>query len=237
MQKLQRLGEVWIPGEDSEESYTGDSGSGAFSGIQYYRNKAREFQEVLNAVDTASGSLAAAIYELEAYAAGLTATGQDATELTFVIADLYLLLDEYEGKKTMFRATAEAINLGASGINALGGRFPELSIPTGLGAPIIVPVAMIAAVGVAAGLIVWGNTWLAGVSERMQIAVEANLISDPVKRDAFIMRIGEIKAQAAAASGSGLSNIASMVKWGAIGLGLFLAFQAFQTHQANRSIE
>lgn len=236
MQKLQRLGDYWEPGVDPEESYTGDSGS-SMTGIQYYRNKAREFQEVLNAVDIASGSLAASIYELDAYSVAQAATGQDPTATEMLDAELYSLLDEYESKKTVFRATAEAINLGASGINALGGRFPELSIPTGLGAPIIVPVAMIAAIGVAAGLIVWGNTWLSSVGDRMEIAVQAGLISDPVARDAFVARIGEIKAQAAAASGSGLSNIASMVKWGAIGLGLLLAYQAFQSHQANRSIE
>lgn len=210
-----RLGEVWIPGQDPEEGYTGETGAG-FGGIQYLRNKAREFQEVLNAVDSAANSLSAAIYEL----------GDEAWDEALSLQEL---LDEYESKKSVFRVTAEAINLGASGINALGGRFPELSIPAGLAAPIVIPIALVAAVGVAAGLILWGNTWLEGVAERMKVTVQAGLITDPAKRDAFIARIGEIETQARAASGSGLSNIASIVKWTAIGIGAYLAYQAFQT--------
>lgn len=209
------LGEVWIPGQDPEVTYTGETGAG-FLGIQYARDKAREFQSTLNAVDAAANSLNAAILEIE--------------DTDFDTAyELQTMLEEYESKKSAFRITAEAINAGASVINGLGGRFPELSIPQGLAAPIVVPLALVAALGTAAALIVWGNTWIQGISERMKIAEQAGLITDPVKRDAFVAHIAEIDAQAAAASGSGLSNIAGIVKWGAIALGAYLAFQAFQS--------
>ena len=221
---MRNLGEVWIPGQDSDEGYTGETGGG----IQYVRNKAREFQMTLNAVDETSRILENALAELMIDSA--TGANVDPT----LIDDLTAYLEEYESKKTVFRTTAEAINLAASGINALGGRFPELSIPSGLAAPIVIPFALVAAVGVAAGLILWGNTWIQGVSERMKISVQAGLISDPVKRDAFVMRIAEIDAQAAAASGSGLSNVAGVVKWGAIAFGAFLAFKAFTEFQTSR---
>lgn len=218
MQKT--LGEVWIPGQDSEVTYTGEDGSSM--GIQYIRNKVREFQATLNAVDAASVALQDAIGAIE----------DDDFDTAY---DLMEQLNEYESKKGVFRTTAEAINLAASGINALGGRMPELSIPTGLGLPIVIPLALVAAIGTAAALIVWGNTWLQGVQSRMQIAVEAGLIQDPEKRDAFIAKMGEIQRQADAASGSGLSNIASIVKWGAIAFAGYLAFQAFQSTRSHAS--
>lgn len=208
------LGEVWIPGQDSETTYTGEDGSSMFS-MQYARNKAREFQATLNAVDEASNSLAVAI----------ALVGDEDLN---AFAELNALYDEYQSKKTQFRLTAEAINLAAAGINSLGGRFPELSIPAGLAAPIVIPLALVAAIGTAAALIVWGNTWLSSVSDRMRLA----MISDPEKRDALIAEISKVEAAAAASSGSGLSNIAGIIKWLAIGGVAFLAYQAFQSSRS-----
>lgn len=223
------LGEVWIPGQDSETGYTGEDGNSVFS-IQYARNKAREFQTTLNAVDEASNALAASI----------AIVGDEDLD---ALAELNALQDEYQSKKTQFRLTAEAINLAAAGINSLGGRFPELSIPAGLAAPIVIPLALVAAIGTAAGLIVWGNTWLDGVSERLKIVaygIEQRALiemeADPVKRSEMIAKtvamnqeIQRVEAATASSKNSALSDVANIVKWLAIGGAAFLVYQAFMS--------
>ncbi|MBK9497439.1 MAG: hypothetical protein IPO08_23535 [Xanthomonadales bacterium] len=104
------IGEVWTPGVDPDLAYTGESGESALS-MQYYRNKAVEFQETLNRVDALAQKLNE-IIELNA-------------NDPVIVDDALQTLAEYNSKKFLLKTTAEAINLGAAGINALGGRFPE----------------------------------------------------------------------------------------------------------------
>ena len=82
--------------------------------MDYYRNKAREFQELIIALD-------------RSYWAASGALGTGALDATTAAA-LEAALSDYESRRTTLRVTAEAINAGAAAINALGGRFPSLSI-------------------------------------------------------------------------------------------------------------
>lgn len=202
-----------IPGGNSDVLYTGETGSSAFS-MQYWRNKATEFQSVLLALDAgfnaANNTLGLAIDED-------TARG------------LLDLLDEFEAKKTAMRTTAEAINLGAQAINAAGGRFPVLSVPSGLaGVPLLLPAATIAALGIAAALVVWGKTWLEGVNQRIREAQLLQAVDDPEQRAALAAEMQASQAAVDKANASGFSTTAQLIKWGAIGLIGFMAFQAYR---------
>lgn len=199
--------------DHSDEAYTGEVSDSVFS-LDYYRNKAREFQGILNEVDAS------------ARAAQLAIQANIDPDLT---ADLSQMLTEYDQKKVMFRTAAEGINAGAALINSAGGRFPQLSIPTGLGlAPLVIPAATIAALAVAASLVTWGAVWISGVNERLRIAQLTGAVTDPVKRDALATALGMAEAANIASNESPLSAISGVVKWGAIALAAFLAYRAFQ---------
>ena len=181
--------------------------------LDYYRRKAAEFQTMLDALDRSYWAAAGAIGT-----GALDSASMDALEAA---------LAEYDSRKTTLRLTAEAINAGAATINAMGGRFPRLSIPGTLGLPpIIAPVALIAAIGTAAALITWGSQWIAGVNERLR---RAQIIqgTSPTNRDAIVRAIAESDNAVNVAEGSFLASLAPTVKWVAIGIGAFLLYRAY----------
>ena len=180
--------------------------------MDYYRQKATEFQATLNALDKGYAAANAAL------ASGAL---DDQSQASIVES-----LDEYEGKRTALKVTAEAINAGAAVINSLGGRFPQLSLPSTLGALPAVPIALIAAVGTAAGLIAWGSQWLTGLNERLR---RAQLIegATPGQRDALIRAMQQTDAAVSESESSVLASIAPVIKWVAIGVLGFLAYRAY----------
>lgn len=198
--------------------YTGDEGdsAGALS-AEYYRRKVVEFQTVLDALDQGANAVRAALWT--------EALPWDEQEA------LRAQLDEFEARRFTLRATAEAINAGAAAWNALGGRMPALSIPSGLGALPVIPLALIGAVATAATLIVWGRAWLDGVNARLQQAALLEAIEDPEKRAEVAAAASAAASAAQLAESSPLSAIAGVAKWVSIGAIVFLAVKAFSAWQ------
>jgi hypothetical protein len=85
-----------------------------------------------------------------------------------------------------------------------------------------------AAVATAAALIVWGNTWLQGLNQRLRDQELLSQVSDPAKKDALIKTQLEVEAAAAEANASPLSSISNIVKWLAIGAVAYFAFNAYK---------
>ena len=181
--------------------------------MDYYRRKAAEFQTTLDALD-------------RTYWAASGALGTGALDATTAAA-LESALSDYESRRTSLRVTAEAINAGAAAINALGGRFPSLSIPGTLGLPpLIVPAAMVAAVGTAAALIVWGSQWVQGVNDRLRRAQIIDAAT-PEQRASIVAAMAEADNAVSVAGSSMLASLAPTVKWLAIGIGAFLLYRAY----------
>jgi hypothetical protein len=181
--------------------------------LDYYRGKAREFQRTMNALDTAYWAASGAL--------GTGALDPDTA------AALESYLQEFESRRRIIKVTAEAINLGAATINAAGGSFPRLNIPGTLGLPpMLAPAAMVAAIGTAAALIVWGSQWITGVNERLRRAqvLEA---ATPEQRARIVESIAQTDNAVTTAEGSTLAALAPIVKWAAIGVGAFLLFRAY----------
>jgi hypothetical protein len=205
---MSQLGDAWgretVPEETSPFA------------MDYYRDKAREFQSTLNAIDVA-------------YRAANDALTTGALEPESE-AGLIELLDAYEGKRITLKLTAEAINAGAAVVNGLGGRFPQLSLPSTLGAFPVAPVALIGAIGAAVGLIAWGVQWIAGVNDRLK---RAQLIAgaSPGQRDQLIRAIADSDNAVNQAQASTLAAIAPAVKWIAIGALAFLAYRAYMARK------
>lgn len=206
-------------GPKDDASYSGAVNTSALS-ADYYRTKLSEFQTVLNALD-AGYQTAQQTYYIE---------GIDPASLE----GLDDLMRDYESKRSTLRATAEALNFGAAAVNAAGGRMPSLSLPQTLGIPFLVPAAFVAAVASAAALIVWGRDWLQGLNTRLsraqllEAARDPSMGGSPEIAGALAAQMARADDALQAADASPLSSIAGLVKWGAIGLGLFLAYRAFQ---------
>lgn len=201
--------------------YEGDEGDAASAlSTEYYRRKVVEFQTVLDALDQGANAARAAL-----------ATGALPYEDE---SALFSLLDEFDARKFTLRATAEAINAGAAAWNALGGRMPSLSIPSGLGALPVIPLALIAAVATAATLIVWGRTWLQGVNQRLQLAATLAAIEDPEQRAEVAAAAASAASAAQLAEASPISSIASIAKWAAIAALAFIGFKAFSAWRDGR---
>ena len=216
--------------DNSDASYGGMvAGDSSAWTMQYYREKAVQFQTVLNQIDTAARAVGDALDS-----GALSDDAQSA---------LSSALDDYNARRAAFRLAAEGINAAAVVINGAGGRMPQLSIPSGLGFLPAIPVAAVAAFSAAAALIAWGVTWLQGVNARMQSEVTAANaraaaadISDPAVRDrvladqAALGGAASAVAQAAAnAEGSPLAQLSGAVKWLVIGAGIWLALRAFES--------
>ncbi len=201
-----------MPADYFDPVYEDTSEDPSVFSLDYYRNKAREFQLSMVQVDQAAAA---------------ARIGIDAGVSSEVSDDLGALLSEFESKKWSYRMTAEAINAGAEVINSLGGRFPQLSIPSGLGiAPLAIPAATIAAIGVAASLVVWGAQFVSGVNERLRLAQLLD-VGTPQQKAELARAVGLADAAERATSGNPLASIANVVKWVAIaGVG-WMALQAF----------
>ena len=183
--------------------------------LDYYRNKVKEFQEILDNMD------------LTAAVARDTIDLDISPELTKSMQDY---ITQFDDKKGEFRIAAEALNFAIQGVNVVGANFPALAIPAGLAGLGLVPLAAGAAVAgalaVAAALIIWGRDWIKGVNERLK--QESLMQSVPVeKRAELAQAIVQTDATVKAAEGSPLSSVAGIVKWAAIAAVAYFAFQAF----------
>lgn len=183
--------------------------------VEYWRDKAREFQATINAVDTVAQ---------ESW--NLASILPDGIERNAILQGL----DEFEARRGAMKLAAEGINAGAAVINAAGGRFPVLSIPQSLGlGPLVLPAAAIAAFTTAAGLIAWALAWNRAQIARMDQARGSALqIADPAARDETLAEIARIQARAEAAAQSGespLASIAGIAKWVGLGALAFIAWR------------
>lgn len=203
-------------GPRDDASYAGEVGDSALS-LQYYRNKVTEYQQVLTALDDAYQTAQAALY--------LDLSPETADYLDSWIVD-------FQGKRGQLKATAEALNLGAAAVNALGGRMPSLSIPAGLGLGPALPFAAIAAVSVAAALIVWGQTALRGLNDRLKLEMQLDAQQTPEAR-AELARVSRAADDAVrVADASGLGALAPYLKWAGIALLGYVLWRAYSTRDA-----
>ena len=204
------LGDRW-----GEEPQT-DANAPAYT-LDYYRNKAAQFQQILNALDTSYKAASAALES--------NATDMDTAEyLSQWIAD-------FLEKRDQFRYAAEGINAAAAGINSVGGRFPIMSIPQTLGiAPILVPAALISLVGVIAALVVWGNNAINGLNDRLK---RAQLLENasPQQKAQLVSALADSDTAVAQSQASALSSIAPIVKYGALALAAWLGYKAWKSMQ------
>lgn len=182
--------------------------------VSYFQGKVAEFQQMM--------------YDLDTTAANLSSFIQDYNITDPALTDK---LAEFDRRKFAFRAAAETLNFAVNGVNSFGANLPLVNIPAGLGAlPVAALAAVASAVAVAAALIVWGREWIVGVNDRLK--TDEVLQQIPLEqRGAAAAKVLEIEATAKSNEISPLASIASIVKWVAIGAGLYFAFKALDGHR------
>ena len=182
--------------------------------LSYYQQKIIEFQNVLNGMDAAAQAAQSALWD----------------DIDPKLSeDLQTYLDEFNSKKWEYKAAAEALNLAINGANMVGGEFPNITLPQTLGVvPLVAYGVIAAAVATAAGLIVWGNTWLTGLNQRLRDQALIGAVTDPAKRDALIAAQVAVDQAAVEAQASPLTSISNIVKWLAIGAVAYFAFSAYK---------
>lgn len=196
------------------EAGYGFTGTNSPVSLSYYQQKIVEFQNLLNGMDAAAKAAQAALWD------------DIDPKLS---ADLQTYLDDFDSKKWEFRTAAEALNLAVNGANMVGADFTNITVPSTLGVvPLVAAGVIAAAVATAAALIVWGNTWLQGLNQRLRDQELIGSVTDPEKRDKLIQTQMEVEAAAAEASASPLASISNIVKWLAIGAVAYFAFSAYK---------
>jgi hypothetical protein len=188
----------------------------------YFAEKAREFQQLVNALD---------------------ATDREVDNLIGALPES-ALLDELveqkaalEGKKGQIKLIAEAVNFAANGLNQLGANLPTINLPQTLGAaPLVVAGAAAAAVAAAAAIIVWGKAWIDGINQRLR---NAELLASVPEADRGRVAEAVLKTDIALAQAnqSPLASVAGIVKWVAIGAVAFFAYQAWTQYSGRKTIK
>jgi len=199
------LGDRW-----SEE--TAPAETSLFS-PDYYRQKAIEFQQIMNALDTAYNAASAAL----------------ASEATDLDTAEYLSnwIAGFLEKRDQIKTVATTLNAGAEALNYAGVRFPVLSIPKTLGfAQFAIPAAIAAGFTLAAGIVVWGSQYISGLNERLKRAQILDSAT-PEQKAAVIAAISDSDNSVAQLSSSTLAGIAPIIKWAAIGVAGWFAYKAW----------
>lgn len=205
------LGDV---GPHDDESYGGQTGYG----MDYLRDKAREFQVMLNALDSA---YATAVEALQ------SAPPED------IASDMQAWLDDFDAHRLQLKGTAEAINAGAALINSLGGRFPQLSVPGTLGLVPAIPAAAVAWVAAAALAYEFGKTAL-DTLRTIILRWQAYGNMTPEQRGAAAVASTRVDDSIRAADTSLLGAASGAIKWAALVALGWLGWQALQAFGKRR---
>jgi hypothetical protein len=181
--------------------------------LNYYQRKVKEFQQAVDAVDTAA-------YGLRML---LDTNISDDDRLPILQQ-----LGELEAKKSELRTAAETVNAASALANQVGITLPKVNIQT-LGALPLVPIAVGAAIAGAlyliANLVTWITDWIRRSNVVAQtIAAAADL---PPEQRARVLEAIQATETAQAQATTGLGSIAKIVQYVAFAAVAYFAYQAF----------
>lgn len=203
------LGEAGVPHDD--ETYGGTETSPV--SLDYFRSQYLKFQQVLIDADAA-------------YTVGvnLMAMAPD--------AELAALLDDYQARATWVKGIAATLNSGAELVNAMGGRMPSLSIPGSLGAgPLVVPVAVLVALGAVSIVVDYFGGFQAGVSQagaRCAAVIQAREdLDDEQKREILAQIAGELNKLKSTRAPGIFGSLEGVGKWLLLAGAAFVAWRAY----------
>jgi hypothetical protein len=186
--------------------------------VNFYQQKVAEFQQAVNAVDTAAYGLRMLL--------DLDITDDQRLPILQQLGEL-------EEKKSQIRTAAETVNTTSALANSIGITLPKVNIQT-LGALPLVPLAVAGAISAAlfaiANLVTWITDWIARSNQTAQIiAAAADL---PPEQKTRVLEAINATETAKAQVTTGLGSIANIVKYVAFAAVAFFAYQAFTKYQS-----
>lgn len=181
--------------------------------LNYYQKKVQEFQQAVDAVDTAAYGLRMML--------DLDISDDDRLPILAQLSEL-------EAKKSEIRTAAETVNAASNLANQLGVKLPTVNVQT-LGALPLVPLAIAGTIAAAlyaiASLVSWITDWISRSNVVAQtIAAAADL---PPDQKAQVLSAIQATETAKAQATTGLGSIANIVKYVAFAAVAFFAYQAF----------
>lgn len=203
--------------DESGNEVTVDTSQTQPTDINYYQKKVAEFQQAVNAVDTAAYGLRM-LLDLDI---------SDDARLPILAQ-----LSELEQKKSQIKTAAETVNAASTLANQLGITLPKVNVQT-LGALPLVPLAIAGTIAAAiyamANLVTWITDWINRSSVVAQtIAAAADL---PPDQKAQVLSAIQATETAKAQATTGLGSVANIVKYVAFAAVAFFAYQAFVKYQ------
>lgn len=204
--------------ETDPESYLIESAQKTPTDLNYYERKVQEFQQAVNAVDTAAYGLRMLL--------DLDITDDQRLPILSQLGEL-------QEKKSQLRAAAETVNAASSLANQFGIKLPSVNIQT-LGALPLVPLAVAGTISAAlyamASLVTWIMDWVNRANVTAQtIAAAADL---PPDLKAQVLTAVQATETAKTQTQTGLGSIANVVKYVAFAAVAYFAYQAFTKYQS-----
>lgn len=204
-----------LPIPHDDESYTGEVSTSPVS-MDYFRAKFLEFQQAMNALDTA-------------YQAGTAAYfASDPPD-----EEIYALLLDYEQNAAQIKGIAETLNMGANLVNSMGGRMPSLSVPQSLGflPALTLPAAIVGAI---AAVATW-MTYSLGYVRGMKAAIDRIIQSVPeAQRPALVAALSQtaeaerqLVSNPLSSVGAAFGGVAGLVKVAVVGFLGYMAWKSF----------
>lgn len=186
--------------------------------LNYYQRKVQEFQQAVDAVDTAAYGLRM-----------LLDTDISDDDRLPILAQL----GELEEKKSAIRTAAETVNTASTLANQLGIQLPSVNVQT-LGALPLVPLAIAGTIAAAlyaiANLVTWITDWIRRSNVVAQtIAAAADL---PPEQRARVLEAIQATETAKAQATTGLGSVANIVKYVAFAAVAYFGYQAFMKYQS-----
>lgn len=203
-------------GDAGDDTLYGGVSDPAPLSMDFVRAKYLEFQAAMNALDKTYNAMNAVYF----------ATDPPDEEI-------YNWLLDYEQNAGQVRAIAHTLNVGAETINALGGRVPQLSIPSTLGAiPLMLGGALLVAVSSVAAWIAYARGKVAGAD-----AIIARIESMPenASKAEILTASNDVRESMRSLSENALSRLVGnfgqlgeIAKLAIVGIAGYFAFRAIK---------
>lgn len=215
------MSDTW---DDGETGLIGLPDTNSPLSLDYYRQKVVAFQNVITSLDSV-------YYELQSVGS-LIGDDPDA------YAEWSALVGEFEDKRNQIGVIAEGLNLASQGMNGSGISFPSVVNTMGLGiGPVVIPAALAAAVAAAVYMMAWATGFLDRLVNAVNHWKSINAIAAlPVDQQgpalAQLEQLSAATDQALAASRANqLTAFSTLVKYGAIALGIYFAWKLYKDAQ------
>lgn len=206
-----------------DTGYTGSTAPGTdssvtqYASLDYYRGKIEEFQSYLNALAISHDAMITLAQQID--------TSDD------LYGQIDNWLNDLQNNTSALQIAATAVNTAAEGINAVGGRMPEISVPQQLSA---VPLVAIAAIAAAVAGTAWAVSYAIGKMQDAQVILSNNqtIANAPPEQQAAVAQALSKITSAQASASNPLGSLSTIIMWVGIAVAAWFGLKALKELRA-----